>query len=203
MIYAFYGSDTHKVSTKAHAWISASRGKDPSITYIRMTEDSFDTAILHENLGGQSLFAKRMLISLDGVLESREEDISNLLEDMASSENVFAIIAGKVKAPLAKQLEKHATKTFLFDAVTKDGKPDFALWNAIDRKDGLTAWKLYYKERLQGVSAEQLAGFIHSKLRRAKATRKLSRKFIDTYHEARRGEVDFDEGMEVLLLSIR
>lgn len=203
MIYAFYGADTHKVSAKAHAWIEASRKKDPSITYIRMTEDTFDLAVLQENLGGQSLFAKRMLISLDGVLEEYEEEVLELLEPMENSENVFALIAGKVKAATAKKIEKHATKSFVFDTKAKDGKPDFALWNAIDRRDGLTAWKIYYQQRLEGGKAEMIAGFIHSKLRRSKSTRALSRKFIDMYHEARRGEVDFDEGVETLLLSMR
>lgn len=202
MIYAFYGSDTHKVSAKAHAWIDASRKKDPNITYIRMTEDTFDLGVLQENLGGQSLFAKRMLISLDGVLGEHEEEVFELLEAMADSENVFALIDGKIKAASTKKLEKYATKTFVFDAKVSDGKPDFALWNAIDRRDGLTAWKIYYQQRLEGGKAEMIAGFIHSKLRRSKSTRQLSRKFIDMYHEARRGEVDFDEGVEALLLSL-
>lgn len=206
MIYAFIGTDHTKVRSKAGAWIDAGRAKDPELTYIRMTEDSFDEGVILENLGGQSLFAKRMLISLDGVCAKNEAFVLENLKSLAESDNVFALIEGKLLAKAKKEIEKHATKVFSYDAVTKDGKPNFAIWNAIDRGDGVTAWKEYQKERKAGGEPEMLAGFIHSKIRRNipgnKVAARQSRTFIDFYHEARRGEVDFEEGLELFLLKL-
>ncbi|XKT75319.1 MAG: hypothetical protein ACJKSS_00815 [Patescibacteria group bacterium UBA2103] len=206
MIYSFIGTDSDKVRNKALAWIEAGRAKDPNLTYIRMTEDSFDEGVILENLGGQSLFAKRMLISLDGVLGKHEEFILNNIDAIQESDNVFAIIDGKLLAKPKKAIETASAKVFTYDLPAKDGKPNFVLWNAIDKKDGVAAWKEYQKEKRAGAEPEMLAGFIHSKLRKNigknPETKESSRKFIDMYHAARRGEVDFEEGVEHFLLSI-
>lgn len=200
MIYAFIGNDGEKINTKARAWISASREKDSSITYLRVTDDSFDEALLLENMEGQSLFAKRMLITLEGVSKEHEEFLLKHIAGMAASENVFAIIDTNVPKKVEKEITKHAAKVFSFTKEAKDGKPDFALWNAIDKRDGLTAWKLYQKQLREGAQPEMVAGFIFSKLKRSKSTARLSRSFIDMYHEARRGEGEFSEGVELFLL---
>ena len=206
MIYSFIGTDTAKVRAKANAWIDAGRVKDPSLTYVRITEDLFEEGIILENLGGQSLFAKRMLISLDGLCKSQEDFILKHLEALAASENVFALIEGKLLAKAKKEIEKHSAKVFSYDLPVKDNKPNFAIWNAIDRGDGVTAWKEYQKDRKNGAEPEMLAGFIHSKLRKNsvgdKSAARKSREFIDFYHEARRGEVDFEEGLELFLLKL-
>ncbi len=206
MIYAFIGTDHTKVRAKAHAWIEAGKAKDPSLTYLRITEDTFDGGSILENLGGQSLFAKRMLISLDGVCKSNEDFILENIKSLAESDNVFAIIEGKLLSKAKKAIEGNATKVFSYDLPAKDSKPNFAIWNAIDRGDGLSLWKEYQKERRAGGEPEMLAGFIHSKLRRNipkdENAARQSRKFIDFYHAARRGEVDFEEGLELFLLKI-
>lgn len=206
MIYAFIGTDHNKVRSKAGAWIDAGRAKDPGLTYIRMTEDSFDEGVILENLGGQSLFAKRMLVSLDGVCRKNEAFILENLKSLAESDNVFALIEGKLLAKAKKEIELHATKVFSYDRPAKDRKPNFAIWDAIDKRDGVTAWKEYQKDRRAGGEPEMLAGFIHSKLRRNipgnKTAARQSRAFIDFYHEARRGEVDFEEGLECFLLKL-
>ncbi len=206
MIYAFIGTDQDKVRAKASAWIEAGRAKDPSLTYLRLTEDTFDEGVVLENLGGQSLFAKRMLISLDGLCKSKEDFILEHIKSLAESDNVFAIIEGKLLAKAKKAIEANATKVFSYDLPAKDSKPNFAIWNAIDRGDGLSLWKEYQKERKAGAEPEMLAGFIHSKLRRNipkdKNAARQSKRFIDFYHEARRGEVDFEEGLELFLLKI-
>lgn len=207
MIYAFIGTDTETVRAKANAWIAAGRSKDPSLTYMRITEDTFDEGAILENLGGQSLFAKRMLISLDGVCKSYEDFMLEHMPALAESENVFACIEGSLLAKTKKELQKHATKVFAYDLVQKDSGPNFAIWNAIDRGDGVTAWKEYQKERRNGGALDPLAGFIHSKLRKNivkdKKSARLSRAFIDFYHEARRGDVDFEEGLELFLLQLQ
>ena len=206
MIYAFIGTDKQKVQAKAHAWINAGREKDPSLTYVRITDDLFDEGLILENLGGQSLFAKRMLISLDGLCDKREDFLLEHMQALAESENVFALIDGKLLTKAKKEVEKHATKVFSYDLPAKENKPNFAIWNALDRGDGLTAWKEYQKERRGGGEPDMLAGFIHSKLRKNipgnKSAARQSRKFIDFFHEARRGEVDFEEGLELFLLKL-
>ncbi|MBL1434125.1 hypothetical protein COB87_000940 [Candidatus Wolfebacteria bacterium] len=204
MIYAFIGTDGQKVRTKANAWIEAGRAKDSQLTYVRITEDLFNEDLVLENLGGQSLFAKRMLISLDGVMQKNEAFILEHLQHLAESDNVFALIEGKLLAKAKKEIEKHAVKVFSYDLPAKDSKPNFAIWNAIDRGDGLVAWKEFQKEHMEGKEVETLAGFIHSKLRRNipkdKHAARQSREFIDFYHKARRGEIDFKEGLELFLL---
>ena len=206
MIYAFFGTDYEKVRNKAHAWILASRTKDPQLTYIRMTNDSFDENLFHEALEGQSLFAKRMLISLDSVCADHEEILLSHIKNMQASSNVFALIEGKLSAKTARALDGVVEKSFVFDKAGGSGKPNFALWNAIDKRNGVLAWCEYQKERNKGAQPEMIAGFIHSKLRKNMAknkdAQKDSRVFIDIYHSARRGEIDFEEGLELFLLKL-
>lgn len=208
MIYAFLGTDRTKIHTKAHAWITVARSKQPGLTYTRITEEDFSKEILLEQLSGSSLFVQKLLIAFSEVGELGREVLLEHLQDLSESENVFVIIDSAFSKKEQDLISARAVKTFTFDSVSEG--PDwslFAVGGALARGDLKSAWVSYIEKRREGVEAEVLAGIIHAKIRKLLAEKGsqpwqgYSRYFLDLYHSARRGEVELDEAVEYFLLT--
>lgn len=208
MIYAFLGTDRTKIHAKAQAWIQVARTKQPELTYSRITEEDFSKEVLLEQLSSSSLFIQKLLITLDEVGEMGRGVILEHLQDLSESENVFVIADSAFSKKEQDLIGAQAVKVFTFD--TKTEGPDwslFAVGGALARGDLKGAWVSYTEKRREGVEAEVLAGIIHAKIRKlitekgAEPWQYYSRYFLDLYHSARRGEMEFDEAVEYFLLT--
>ncbi|MFZ1988118.1 MAG: hypothetical protein WAV21_03785 [Minisyncoccia bacterium] len=216
MIYLFYGSDVHKVRTKAFAWVEASRQKAPEATYVRLSPEDTTLSTLEEISSTSGLFFTKLLVLLDDPfsLTASQEAILEMLPRLASSPNPIAILAPKITAAHAKKIEGQATKLFTFDVLEKKQSRGFntALVNALGAKDGEILWKELQKAERLGDAPEMIHGLLHWKARdlmkkgsrvwTQKESRALSRALIDLVSEARGGDLPLSLALERFALSL-
>ena len=91
MIYLFHGSDTHKVRSKAFAWITAVRAKETEASYVRLSAEAIDEYSLQEIVQSQGLFFSKMLVLLDDPfsLTASGDAVLEALPQLATSQNKF------------------------------------------------------------------------------------------------------------------
>lgn len=210
MIYAFIGGDQNKVRAKASAWISAVKEKQPHVTYIRFTPDTFSSEELGNLLSSNPLFGEKLLISIDGLLSDTDtrEAARGFLGALAESDHVAVLIDSALSKKDQEQIGKVAEKVFLYET-RKEAAKDwsaFEVANAIARKDVRGAWVAYISQRKKGDEPEMLAGIMHAKVR--KLTQQNPREWsgfsmalLEAYNGSRRGEWELDAALEHALLT--
>jgi hypothetical protein len=215
VIYLFHGSDTNKVRAKAFQWVAAARAKAPDAFYVRLEASQISPETLSEALGAQGLFYAKSLVILDDPFSESEiaETVLEFLPQLASSQNVIAILAPKLLAARAKKVEAVAEKAFKIDAEDKKPARGFnsALVNALGAKDGAALWKELQKAKRAGDVPEMLHGLLHWKARdlmqkggRAWSpaeSRMLSRSLIELLSDSRNGDLPLDLALERFALS--
>jgi hypothetical protein len=216
MIYLFTGSDVNRVRAKVFQWIAAARAKAPDAYYSRFTADQVSAPALREALAAQGLFFSKTLIALDDpfALSESAEIVLDLLPDLASSQNIIAIIAPKLLAARAKKVEMVAEKVFTIDAPKVAARGfNSALVNALGAKDGQALWKEIIKAYRFGDAPEMIHGLLHWKARdmmqkgsRAwtpEQARMLSRNLILLLSDSRGRDLTLDLALERFALSLR
>ncbi|KKQ82236.1 MAG: hypothetical protein UT05_C0003G0058 [Parcubacteria group bacterium GW2011_GWF2_38_76] len=142
--------------------IASFQKKNPHSNIFRMGTDDFSSSAFLEHIGGQSLFADKFLIILDGVCKNEEakEFIFDNLKTTASSHNVFIFIEEDLKKPETTKFEKYAEKVFKFD-IPEDKKGEkgfniFSICDALGEKDKKKLWVVMNKAERAGISAEEI-----------------------------------------------
>lgn len=164
--------------------------------------------------------------------EMSSEHVAGQVALMAASDHIFILREEVLTAPLKKMCEKYAKEVRLFDEKTekKNEFNIFSITDALVVRDRKRAWMLYREALKEGLVPEEIHGtlwwqiktliavaegdtiglkpFVVTKARRARAhytleeLKNLARSFVRVYHDARRGLVDFEIGLEKLLLSV-
>lgn len=152
-----------------------------------------------------------------------------LLEE---SEHIFVLREGSLTAPLKKKVEKyaHEARGYDKDEKKKERFNVFAITEALGNRDKKRAWMLYREALSENLVPEEIHGVlwwqIKTMLQVAKGDtdgikpysvtkargflkkysqtelESLARSFVNLYHDARRGIVEFEIGLEKLLLSL-
>ena len=65
MVYLFTGNDTEKLRSKAFAWVTAARNKEPEASYVRLSAEQITDEALEEIVASQGLFFSKLLVLLD------------------------------------------------------------------------------------------------------------------------------------------
>jgi len=168
MIILFHGSD-RRLREKLRSFERAALKKYPGMTVVRITPDVYEPSLLEEYGGGQSLFAPRVLVILDGILDVTEQKktMCAVLPALADSENVFLCVAGELSPADQKLLETHAKEKHHFPAVQKKKEefPVFVLANAVAGRNAEKLWVLYHEALFASVAPEALRGMLHWKVR--------------------------------------
>ncbi len=218
MIYFFHGTDTDKARTKAHELIDSLRKKKPDAAFLNINAENFNAAQLQEYIGGQGLFSNKYIVFLDRLCEKKEvkTEFIDTLKEISESENIFIPLEGKIDKATATKIEKKSEKTVAFDLKEIEKKEEdsnvFELANAFGRKDKKELWMLYREYVDKGSAPEELHGILFWKAKTMllaggngywKQEELLS--FVDglitVYHEARRGNHEFETGLEAFLLN--
>lgn len=164
MLYVLYGTDRKKGKEKLEALISALHGKRPDAARLRFDEGAFAASNLEELIYSQGLFSSRSIIALDGVLDdaTNKEALLARVNDIASSENIFVVLAGKLDTATKTKLQKHAQKVQTFDLVEKKDRPfnTFSLADAFAERDSLKLWTRYHEAKLRDISDEEIHGLL-------------------------------------------
>jgi DNA polymerase III delta subunit len=212
MLYVYHGTDIAKSLEKARVLANSLRAKRPDATYIEVEKDSWSPSIVEENIGRQGLFSNKYIIFLNRVTENSEakESLSDLIQVMHESTNIFILLEEKLNAELKKTVEKYAEK--VVDTEKKEfgtkgnfgGKEEFnifALANALESRNSLKAWTIYRQAIDAGQEIEAIIGMLFWKVKSmitATNTSNYSDKELHTlltdmikiYHDGHRGLVD-------------
>lgn len=215
MIYLFYGSDANKVRAKAFQWVTAARAKAPDAFYARLSADAISEASLREAVSAQGLFFSKTLVVLDDPfsLTDSAEAVLDFLPELASSQNIIAILAPKLIPARVKKIEANAEKVFKVDAPAKPARGfNSALVNALGSRNGQILWKEIQKAYRQGDAPEMVHGLLHWKARdlmqkgssawEPQEARNLSRDLILLVSDSRGRDIPLDMALERFALSL-
>lgn len=228
MLYIFHGTDTRTSGSKARKLIASLRAKKSDAAFVEIDGDNWNPAIIEENAAGQGLFSAKSIVFLNRVTENGEakETLTDFLDLMKESQNIFIILEGKVTADMKKAFEKYAEKIVVSDIVDTGPKKEFnifALGAALGSRDHFRAWKIYREAIDGGTAPEGIVGMLFWKVKTmivdaggvgisSSASRmvgkytkdelyNLAEKLVTIYHDSHRGVGDMEGSIERLLLS--
>lgn len=164
MLYLFYGANHNKLRAKLASFRDALHKKRPNAELFKLDDpQEVTSATLQELVGGMGLFEQKYIVQLDRVLEDAQarEVVTDQLEAMADSDNVFLVVEGALDANTRKKLEKHASETYSFEKAkqTEEFKP-FAMTDALGKKDKKTLWVEFWKARRAEKEIEEIHGVL-------------------------------------------
>ncbi|MEK7558635.1 MAG: hypothetical protein AAB507_02300 [Patescibacteria group bacterium] len=228
MFYFFYGDDTDKRREKIGKLIKT---KNAALCELKEEELSID--FLEEMATSQVLFDEAQIFLLRDLLLSKElkEILKKCASLMAQSANAFIVSQASATKDLLSAIEKKGAELVECSLKEKPIKKDggnFALGDAIGRRDRKAAWVLYQEAMSKGAVSEELHGIIfwvmkniflakvggatglspyplmkaksfESKWSNGEVRGALSR-LVGMYHDSHRGIVEFPVALEMFLL---
>lgn len=215
MLYLIYGTDRHKIIAKAAEVVAGLKKRRPDAEVFTVTEDGVSLSRLQEFSGGQGLFESKFIVTLKGLFSQKElaEPLSELLPSLVASQNVFIFVEGTLLKPILGAFEKAGAQIQTFAVAPKERQNFFALADALAERDRKRLWVLYIKALRKGASPEEISGILFWKVKElfpsagrgkfsVEEIRGLGKKLVALYHDSHRGLVDFETGLERLILSI-
>jgi len=167
MLYVIYGTDSQKARDKTRALVDSLLKREPDASHFRLTDETFTPDVLTEYLGGQGLFAPKVLVVLDTTfgLDNAKETIIERIKDIAESDNVFIVLENTLDAKTLKKFEKHATKIQSYgeEKKTKSTQRDntiFKLTDALAGRNTKQSWVLYQQVLRSGARPEEIHGML-------------------------------------------
>jgi DNA polymerase III delta subunit len=161
MLYVFHGTDTRKVADKANAVIVGLKKKRPDVQVFVFEGALTDVAPLDELIEARGLFVEKHIVVLRQPFET-EESASHVLERIeriATSENIFILVEGKILAERKRNLEKHAAQAEEHSReAQKKENTGFALSDALGARDRRALWTEYVLGLRSGSEPEVLHG---------------------------------------------
>ena len=216
MLYLFTGTNEEKIRAKAFAWVEATKKKEPSVSYVRISSDQIDARTLEEVTLTQGLFFSKILVLIDDPFATvaTTEVVLDAIERLAHSSNPIALLAPKLSAPTEKKITPHLEKVFREDTTTKKPAQAFntGLVNALASRSGKNLWKELMIAKKQGDAPEMLHGLLHWKARdmmskgsrtwKPEEARALSVELIELIGDSRKGGLSLSENLERFALSL-
>lgn len=219
MLFFLHGTNKDKAREKARELLESLAKKRPEASLFKIDSDNFDLARLQELIGGQGLFSNKYIIFLDGLFENAEikEQVLKFHQEIGESENIFIWLEGKVDKATLTKIEKVAEKVQEFeDKVVKVPSSKnfniFDLANVLGRRDQRQFWLLYREAILKDFPPEEICGILFWKLKdlllkgsgnfEKLEIKKLAEKLVTIYHDAHRGKLDFEIGLEKFVLTV-
>lgn len=216
MLYLIYGNDRQKVVAKSADLVAGLKKRKPDAEIFTMAEDNFDVSKLQALAGGQGLFESKFVVVLKNLFSRKEntEKLSEILPALAVSPNIFLFVEGAFSEVTVRVFEKNAAHIQKYTMVRAERQPNFfALADALALRDKKRLWVLYVAALRKGASPEEISGILFWKIKdmfspagRGKFSpddlRSTASKLLQLYHDAHRGLVDFETGLERFILSV-
>ena len=170
MIYFLYGTDAEKARVRARELLESLQKKKPDAAVFRVDAEKWKEVHLEELIGGQGLFAQKMLIFLDRIFENEEakDVIEENLEEIGKSDNIFIFLEQKVGKALLLGITEVAEKVQEFESKEVKTKPEFnifSLTDAFGRRDKKKLWVLYQKALQTDAVPEEIHGILFWQLK--------------------------------------
>ena len=215
MLYLIHGTDRSKIIAKTAEVVAGLKKRRPDAEVFTVTEDEVSLPKLQELAGGQGLFESKFIVVLKNVFSRKElaEPLLELLPTLTASQNVFIFVEGALLKPMLVAFEKAGAQIQMFAAAPKERQNFFALADALAARDKKRLWVLYVRALRKGASPEEISGILFWKVKdlfssagrgkfSAEELHFTARNLIKLYHDAHRGLVDFETGLERFILSV-
>ncbi|MBI4067952.1 hypothetical protein HY413_00905 [Candidatus Kaiserbacteria bacterium] len=198
--------------------LTALEKRAPLAHTLRVTNEEIESTDIEKLLAAQGLFYSKRIVVFDNVLKEKnaQKILLPYMEVLARSEHVFLVLEEELSADLKKQLVAHATKAIISDEGEKQAKsgPDWAVTNALEKKDSKGLWLAIVRSLLEGAPPEQVHGQLFWKAKQIllagrlhiwshDSIRKLIAELAELPHEARRRGMEMKYALERFALTIQ
>lgn len=163
MIRIFWGEDTAAARRALGRAVHDEKKSRPSAVIFRFDDLNFDPAAAREALSAISMFGDGNIVIFDGVTEHPEGSLaSKLVLEYRGSNNVILCRERAVEKETIEKLKTHALiQEFPLKTVKKEEHPNnFAIADALARRDRRGAWVEFERAMRRGVPAEEIHGII-------------------------------------------
>ena len=160
MLYFFYGDDSDKQKEKIRKLIESKKTTPRELKTEELSAD-----FLEEISSSQGLFNGNQIFLLRDLFESKElkEMLKKWASLMAESPNAFIVSEVSATKDILNAIEKKGAELIECNLKEKPAKKDggnFALGDAIGRRDRKASWVLYQDAISKGAVPEELHGII-------------------------------------------
>ncbi len=161
MLKVFCGSDQLKVRGQAHAYVDSVLKDGQEV--VRLEADEYESGMLASVSGTVSLFSTSDVYVLDTPSLNKDflVEFMDQLEALATSDNIFVVMEGDIRAPEKKKIAKHTDEIKEFKAEkSEQGFNMFKITEALALKDKRSLWVLWCESKQNGASAEEAVGIL-------------------------------------------
>lgn len=149
-----------KVRQKAYDYVESK--KDIGSEIVGVDADKYEVGFLSASAMGNSLFGGATLYVIDTPSEDATllEEVTAALKEMAASNNIFVVIEGVLLAADKKVFARFATVMEEYKKTADVRFNNFALADALAKKDKKLLWLLLAEARLVGAKDEEIIGIL-------------------------------------------
>ena len=209
MIYFLTGKDREKVLNKTKFILEDLPNKD-----VVQRGEFFELREALHMKDSVDLFGSKKVLIYDNalLLKEKADEVLEIINDLNESENIFIFREEKIPKSFETLLKKMKGVFFDFSKIEtkKHTGNTFAIADAVANRDKKKAWALLREAYDNGVASEEITGIILWKIRQLAGFSKtkfekselvnLSKNLVYLYHDAHLGLVDFETGLESLVL---
>lgn len=160
MLKVFFGNDTIKVRREALLSVDTLRSSGASVVTIE--EGNYQSGVIANAAAAVSLFGEALVYLVDTPSTDTEmyQEVIDSLELMQSGAHTFIVIESTLLAPEKKKFEKYASEMNEHKSAAKERFNNFALADALAKKDKRLLWLLFNEAQLEGIALEELSGVL-------------------------------------------
>lgn len=160
MLAVFYGNDTVKVRLKASDFAESKKQGATEVIDLELAE--LGPGQLTGLAGSVSLFNTSRVYVIDAstALVEVKSELLNALPELAHSSDTFIVIEGPLLVAASKVYKAAANQMGEYKKNADAGFNNFALADALLKKDKKSLWLLLSEARLVGVSDEEIIGVL-------------------------------------------
>ena len=163
MIYLFIGENQIEVSKKASALFDSLKQKKPDASFLVFDSENVSQVSFAELTLSRGLFENKIVVFLKDIFENEEksEEFLKIIKEVAKSETIFVVSAGKLTKDKSEKLKKNSEKVFEGKEIQKKKEKInvFDLADAFGRRDKKRLWKLLLEVKGK-VPAEEIHGIL-------------------------------------------
>ena len=161
MIYLFAGDDTKKRLLFAEKFLKTF---PKNVEVFSINKNDFDPVQIESFYSGAGLFFSKCVVVFKNIFESEEarDFLLKKLDLMASSENIFVFLEGKLKKAELDAFKKAQAELNIFELAKekKEKYDNFLLTYDFEKRDKLNLW-IHFRQAIDlGVGMEELVGVL-------------------------------------------
>ncbi len=160
MIYLFAGDDTKKKRLTYEKFLKTIDG----VETLFINKNNFNKTQIESLYSGAGLFSPKFVVVFEGILEYEDhrDFILDKLPLLASSQNDYIFLEGKLLKPILDDFRKARAELNIFELPKekKEKFDNFLVANAFQAKDKLNMW-IYFRQAMDlGVGMEEIVGVL-------------------------------------------